>query len=121
MYSISISNCQTKLFQNERTQNITEGHIPRYCFFLVRDNNICIFDSLVLQAILKIRANLKYFHIYYYRKAFYHIHWWYTDVTICLPTNILNDAVYYQYNKKQKQINYESRIVIFELTGICPC
>jgi len=47
----------------------------RYCFFLVIDDNIYIFDSLVLQAIQEIRAKLKYFHIWYYRNAFYDIHW----------------------------------------------
>lgn len=30
-------------------------------------------------------------------------------------------TIVYQYYKKQKQTNCDSRIVIFDVTGICPC
>lgn len=30
-------------------------------------------------------------------------------------------TIVYRYYKKQKQTNCDSRIVIFDVTGICPC
>lgn len=103
---ISSSDCQTNLFQKERTHNIAEWYIPRYCFFLVRDNNICIFDCLVLQAIQEIRAKLKFFVWDHIRE--------HTNNSQALDDNHKLLPIVYQYNKKQKQIDCDSLIVIFE-------